>query len=335
MPILDVFKADGFSAASLTAAIQKVQFLPGRIGRLGIFNETGIMTSVAQVEEIAGQLSLIQSSPRGAPASTLGAAKRKLRTFPVPHLVRESSLLADEVLNVRAFGSENELQTLQALLTVRMAELRQAHEATLEYHRARALQGIVLDADGSTLLNLFTAFEVTQQTKGYLLTTATTDVRQKCVDTARLIEDEMGGTPYTELRGLCSASFFDALVGHDLVKDTFKYQQGFVLREDLRYVGFTFGGVIWEEYRGKVGSTKYIEDDEAYVFPVGTGPASIFATYWAPADFVDEIGIRIGLPIYAKQAADPEFQRWVKLHTQSNPLNLCLRPRAVVKCTKV
>jgi hypothetical protein len=44
----------------------------------------------------------------------------------------------------------------------------------------------------------------------------------------------------------------------------------------------------------------------------------------------------IGLPIYAKQAPDPSgFNRFVQLHSQSNPLPLCLIPRAVVKATKV
>ena len=43
-----------------------------------------------------------------------------------------------------------------------------------------------------------------------------------------------------------------------------------------------------------------------------------------------------GLPLYARILRDPEGgDRYVKVHTQSNPLMLCLRPRSVVKCTKV
>jgi hypothetical protein len=61
--------------------------------------------------------------------------------------------------------------------------------------------------------------------------------------------------------------------------------------------------------------------------PEGTG---IFRTYNAPADFLETVNT-VGLPIYAKTSVDPEFQRWVKIHSQSNPLTLCLRPRAIVK----
>ena len=41
----------------------------------------------------------------------------------------------------------------------------------------------------------------------------------------------------------------------------------------------------------------------------------------------------VGLPIYAKMAVDEALNRWAKVHTQSNPLALCLRPRAVIKVT--
>jgi hypothetical protein len=50
----------------------------------------------------------------------------------------------------------------------------------------------------------------------------------------------------------------------------------------------------------------------------------------APADFV-ETANTIGLPRYAKQAADQQFARWVMLHVQSNPLPICTRPRVLLK----
>jgi hypothetical protein len=63
--------------------------------------------------------------------------------------------------------------------------------------------------------------------------------------------------------------------------------------------------------------------------PEGTG---IFKTYFAPADFLETVNT-VGLPLYAKVAVDPEFGRWARIHTQSNPLALCLRPRAVIRIT--
>lgn len=338
MPTLDVFKADGFNVASLTDAILKAPFQPMRLGQLGLFAERGVTTTVIQVEEKSGQLTLIQTSARGGPApDPLGASKRTLRSFAVPHLSRESQINADEVQNIRAFGSETEVQLVQALVDERLAELRQMHEVTHERHRISALQGILLDADGSTIFNLFTEFGVSQQTQDFDFTTATTDVRNVIVAAKRLAEDHLGGTVATAWRGFCGKNWFDKLVSHATVLDAFKYQQGQMLGQDLRFTGFTYGGVIWEEYMGSVtnpggSSVDFVNADQAYLVPI-TSP-SIFVRRNAPADFMETVNT-LGLPIYAKQAPDPSgFNRFAQLHTQSNPLHLCLRPRAVVKLTK-
>lgn len=338
---LDIFNTDAFGLRSLTAAIEKAPHKPGRIGELGLFEGQGILTTTVQVEEVDGQLSLIQSSPYGAPApDPLGNNKRKLRSFAVPHLAREATVMAAEVQNVRVFGSESEAQVVQTIVDQKLAVLRAMHEVTLEYHRIRAIQGTILDADGSTLLNLFTEFDVTQQTQDFAFSNAATDVRGACVAALRKIETEIGGATYSGARAFCSSGFFDSLVDHAKVIDAFKYQEGRELAKDLRK-GFMFGGILWEEYRGAVakpdgsGDAAFIPANQAYLVPEGvmTVKGPLFQTYYSPADFAETVNT-LGLPVYAKIALDPEFQRWAKIHSQSNPLNLCLRPRAVIRLTK-
>ncbi len=333
MPTMDVFNQDAFSLRSLTAAVQKVPYKPGRLGELGLFEESGITTTVVQIEEQDGQLTLIPTSPRGGEVDTIGADARRMRAFTVPHLARESKILADSIQGVRAFGSESELESIQSVVNKRLATLRAMHEVTLEYLRMGALKGLILDASGATLFNLFTEFGVEQQTDEFDFADADFRVRTACKRVLRLIEDELGSATYTGARAFCSASFFDALIDHPKVVETFKYREGEMLRQDIRR-GFLYGGITWEEYRGKVGATDFITDGEAYVFPEGARveDGALFQTYFAPADFEETVNT-IGLPIYAKQARDQEFNRWVKLHTQSNPLPLCLRPRTVVKLT--
>lgn len=337
MPVLDVFKTDAFGLASLTEAILKLPHQPTRIAQLGLFRSRGISTTTVIVEEKDGQLSLILSSPRGGPSTVIGRNPRTARSFIVPHLARESTIYADEVQGVRAFGSESETDTVLAVVNERLMDLRKMHDVTLEYHRIGALKGQILDADGTTVLfNLFTEFAVSQQTKDFVLSVATTDVRQTSVEAARLVEGELGGQAYTRLRAFCSSGFFDTFVGHANVKDAFRQQEGrAILAGDLRFVGFEFGGIVWEEYRGSVtgsdGAAKaFVPANEAILFAEGP---DIYATYFAPADFVETVNT-IGLPLYAKTATDPEFQRWAKVHTQSNPMSLCLRPRSVIKLTK-
>lgn len=330
--MLDVFKSDAFSVTQLTASILKAPFKPGRIGALGLFREQGIRTTTVVIEEKDGELTLIQTSPRGGPASTIGNKKRTARSFTVPHLERESKVLADEVQNVRAFGSENATDAVQAIVDERLARLRAMHEVTLEHMRASALQGVVLDADGSTLFNLFTEFGVVQQT-ATLDPDPSTDngdqLRGEIVAAQRLIEAELGAAPIAGYRAFCGKDFFDSLRGDKGITATLRYADpASLLTQQLNARTFNFAGVQWEEYRGSTGGTAFVADSEGYLFPEGV--PDLFVTYFAPADFIEAVNT-IGLPIYAKQVADPELNRWVKVHSQSNPLAMCTMPRAVIK----
>ena len=338
---LDVFTGDPFNTHSLTATINKLPYQPLRLGALKIFQEAGVRTTYVDVESKDGRLSLIQTSERGSQsADPLGQNKRSMRTFRAYHLERDSKVYADEVQNIRAFGSETELQQVEALVAERLAELRPAHEVTLEYHRVNALQGILLDADGSTLKNLFTEFGVSQQSLDIALGTAATKVRERIVAAKRLAEAELGGEVITGWRGFCSPEYWDALTSHALVRDTFAAQEGKELQRDLRATGFRFADVDFEEYRGSVtkpgsvggGTAAFIPADTAWLVPITAQP--MFITRFAPADYEETVNT-LGLPLYAKQVPDPSgLNKYRLLNTQSNPICLCLRPRAVIKLTK-
>ncbi len=330
MSFLDIFNSDAFSLVSLTDAFTKAPHQPRRLGSLGLFRESGITTTTVVVEEKDGRLAMIQSSARGGPAGTIGAEKRTARSLLVPHLERESTIMADEVQGIRAFGEEDQAETVQGVVDERLVDLRAFHEVTLEYHRMGAVRGQILDADGSSVIyNLFTEFGVTQQTHDIELTTSTTDVRGAAVAIARLSEGELGAELVTGYRAFCGDEFFDELIAHAEVKESLKYQESQLLRTDLR-AGFEYGGIIWENYRGAVNGVSFVPTAEAFVVPIGT---SIFRTYFAPADFI-ETANTMGRPLYAKMVPDTELNRWMKIHTQSNPLCLCLRPRAIIKVTK-
>jgi hypothetical protein len=327
--MLDVFNQDAFSMISLTAAIMKAPYRPSRIGSLGLFTDVPISTTTAVVEEKDGQLTLIQTTPRGAPGSSIGASPRTARSFLVPHLQREATILADQIQNVRVFGSENELEAVQAVVNQYLTNLRAMHEVTFEYHRVGAIKGVILNADGvSTIYNLFTEFGIAQQTIDFALSNAATDVRARVVAALRLSESELGAEPVTGYRAFCGDTFFDAFIAHAKVVTSVQYQESQLLRTDLR-AGFEYGGVAWENYRGNVGGIPFFPTAEAFIVPMGT---NLFKMSFAPADFVESVN-QLGPPIYAKIAPDAEFNRWVKVHTQSNPLALCLRPRAVINVT--
>lgn len=337
MSSLDVFNSDPFSLTSLTDAINKRPYKPGRLGQLGIFSAKGITTTTLYVEEKSGVLSLVQTTARGAAGGSVGTNLRTARPFRVPHLQQDGTVVADEVQNVRGFGEESATQTIQDLVNERNGELQDNILVTQEYHRMGAIQGLILDADGSTLFNLFTEFGVSQQTHDIALGTAGTEVRKRIVVAKRLAEAELGGVPITGWRGFLGANYFDDLIDHPTVKEAYKYQQGQVLGQDLRESGFTYGGVIWEEYRGSVtpqaggSAVDFINTNQGWLVPIVPG---MFVTRFAPADYEETVNT-LGLPFYAKTAPDPSgFNKFRALQVQSNPISLCLRPRAVIKLTK-
>ncbi len=330
MATLDIFNDDAFSLVSLTKAINEQPYVPGRIGALGLFSEEGINTTSVSVEYDGATLSLVPAGQRGAPAPNVKSDKRKLINFNTIHLPQRARILADQIVGVRAFGSDSELQTVQTVVNKRLAKMRYALDATIEYQRIGALKGQILDANGSTVLeDLFTRFGLTQQTKAMVFATATTNIRGKVMEAKRLMEDALGNAMYTGARALCSASFFDALVNHAKVESAFvNWQSNETLRQDVR-AGFLFAGVLWEEYRGTVGGVDFIGSGDAYLVPEGV--PDLFVTNYAPADYVEAAG-SLGLPYYAKQEL-LDFGKGVDLEAQSNPISVCTRPRAVIKLT--
>jgi Phage major capsid protein E len=328
------FSNPAFSMASLTAAINLIPNRYGRLESLGLFPIKPVRTRQVVVEEMHGVLNLLPTLPPGSPGTVGKRGKRAMRAFIVPHIPHDDVVLPEEVQGIRSFGSETETESVAGVLARHLETMRNKHAITLEHLRMGALKGEILDADGSTLVDLYTEFGITAKTVNFVLGTATTNVKGKCVEVLRHIEDNLMGEYMSGVHVLCSPEFFDALTSHAKVEDAYKYwQQGAVLINDMRR-GFTFGGLTFEEYRGQASTAdgtvrRFIAAGEAHAFPLGT--IDTFASYAAPADFNETVNT-LGLPLYAKQEPR-KFDRGTDLHTQSNPLPMCHRPGVLVKLT--
>ena len=227
MPALDIFSGSAFTMVALTDAINKMPYVPGRIGQLGLFREQGVSTTSVMIEEREGSLNLVETTARGAPAIQNTTNKRKARSLVVPHVALEDTILADEVQNVRAFGSESMLEGVQAVVNQRMSEMATKMDATLEHLRIGAIKGQILDADGSAVIyDLFTEFGVTAHTEiDFDLDNATPApgvIKKKCHDIRRKIEDELGAQPYEHIHAICGADFFDDLITHPEVEKAYQ-----------------------------------------------------------------------------------------------------------------
>jgi hypothetical protein len=331
---LDVFKANGgaFSMRSLTAAINDVPFVPGRLGQMGLFRERGINTTTAQIEKRNGKLYLVPAANRGSAAARNQVELRDMIPLKTVHLPVEDRLMADEIQDVRAFGSENQLEGLQMKIDERLATMARSLEATKEHLRIGAVKGIVNDADGVTpLYNIFDVFDISQPSEVDFdldnAAPASGAVRKKCSSVIRAIEDALESTPYTGVGSACSPEFFDDLVDHPECREAYqRWNDGQALRDQSARRSFFYAGIMFEEYRGKVGSVSFVAPHKAHFFPIGV--PDLFDMVYAPANWMQAANT-IGLPMYAKATPDPK-DRWVDLDAQSNPLTYCTRPLTLI-----
>lgn len=328
MADIALFQDDAFSLSSLSAAINEQPHVPGRIGTLGLFEEDGITTTTIQIERDGDTLALVAAGERGSPAAVVGGSKRSMIPFNTVHLPQRAVIKADEIQNLRAFGSETELEALLTVVNRRLAKMRRQLDATHEFHRVGAIKGAVLDADGkSVLIDLLKYFGIKQTVIALELDSAMTEIRQKCQEVQDAIEDALGATTYTGVRVLCGRNFWNKLIVMRTVKETYlATAMAASLRGDTRDA-FDIGGCTFERYRGRVGDVGYIPDDEAYAAPEGV--PELFITRFAPADYVEAVNTT-GLPYYAKQEL-MDFGKGVEIEAQSNPIHLCTRPKAIVK----
>lgn len=321
---------DGFTLSEMTAAINEIPHLPTMLGDDGLFEYAGVSTTIVQIEKQGQTLSLVGSKPRGAPGSEIGRMNRNLRPFNLVHLPLNDQILADEVQGVRQFGTDGTLTPIEMRRNEVMQLGVRRFDLTMEYHRVGCLKGQVLDADGVTVLHdMFTEFGVSQNVIDFVLDNSATEVRAKCNQAIDAIEDELGGTPWTDLVAYCGRTFWESLITHKAIKETFLAQvQASQLRGNPTET-LDFGGVRWKKYRGAANGSQMIGTNDAYIVPRGV-PGLLLGRF-GPADYWDTVNTP-GLPLYAK-GIPMENQKGWDIEMQSNPIHLLTRPRAVIKAT--
>ena len=332
MASMDVFNNSAFSMTSLTAVTNKLDFKPQLLGELGLFEPMPVRTRTIFVDRRDGVLSLIPTSPIGAATSELAEDDRNAVPLKTVRLAKGFTLYAEEIQGIRAFGSDTELMQVQAEFLRRFARVRNDVELTQEYHRLGALQGKLLDADGSSVIyNYFDQFgEAETAAVNFALTTDATDVRGICNGIVRSMARSAKGafTTATTVHALVGDTFYDLLISHPQVRDTFLgYAAAGDLRQGNAFQAFTYGGITFHNYRGTDdNSAVAIAPTEAKFFPIGAD--GVFKQAMAPAEFGPFVNT-LGVDTYGLNIPDRDRQAWTRGEIYSYPLFLCCMPRVL------
>lgn len=319
-----------FGVKALTAAVNKVPATPTQIRDLGIFEPQYLTTSYVDVECQEGRLNLVQSKERGTGGDAVPSKARNIRTFRVPHLPVDDVVRADDVQNLRAFGTD-QLTAVEDVVMGKLADGKLNLEYTREHLMLGALQGKILDADGSELYDLYKEFGVTRGAHNWKLGTKTTEVGVEIDKTISALRAQQKGAMVTGWVALCGLDFLTALKYHDKIKPIYeRYQDGAAYREgSLNPIAFEHNGIKFVQYIGDFGAKgAKIDADKAILLPVGR---KLYTEAFAPADMNATVNTP-ALPYYASREKLKHDKGW-SLHMQSNPLPIALRPELVVTLT--
>lgn len=343
MSIFDIFNDDAFSVIRMAEGMREVKYVPSRIGQLGLFQTESIDTlSFAIEKETEGDMIIVPASSRGGPGQTIGGDGRDLRNLTVPHFQRDDAIMADEVQGVRAFNTEQQVETLVGKIARKATRHSQHFALTEEYHRLNIIKtGNLLNADGSVLLNCSTAFSETKPAEiDFDLDNASPVdgiLRERCAGIFQSMAETLDGLPFTGIRAFCDGTFFKALIKHPEVRETYKgYEAAATLRQGFINNGaqsgasgtfstLVFGDITFEWYRG--GANVGIDAGKCHFVPEGV--PGLFRTVYAPADYIETVNT-MGQRMYAKQWTMPNG-KGVNLEFQTNVLHYCSRPRVLMQ----
>lgn len=328
---MDVFKDDAFSAISMTTAINKRGFTPQTLSTLpGLIVPRPVRTTGIFIEERDRGPALIRTTPRGGPPEQGRPQSRSARSFETVRIAKSATIHSHELQNMRPFGEETGLQTVQAEIAIRQGDLLDDYALTKEHMLLGLVQGRAVDADGSVIYDWAEQFGQTRipNVEFAFGTAATGAIRKQLNELVREITRRLKGVGGSAVRihAIVGDLFWDTLVNDSEVEKTYlNYEAAASLRgNDLGpWMSFSYGGVTFHNYRGTDdGTTVAVADDEAHFFPVGAG---IFQWAMAPAEPFEFVNT-LGRELYSWMVLDKDRNSWAKPELYSYPLPVCTMP---------
>jgi len=342
MTSMNAFSGNAFEVVSLSNAITNAPFVPGFLGSLNLFTPVPETSHNILVDRQNTEFTLIPTTPINGPIPARQQQGRNTVNLQMVHLGKSFTLMASSVQGIRAHGRSSELESAAVKFLQELALVRRDVELTEEYHRLGAIQGILLDADGTTVIyDYFTEMgEAAPVAVNFALNVSTTDVYGIGREVARSMGRSAGGafTPNTTINALCGDQFYDDLIGHSNVKEF--YLNSVRSRELEAASGAIFeslkvGAITYHNYRGSDdNSAVAVPTDECRIFPRNAegvfskvqGPHTTFSTVNTP-----------GLPLYAERTfenpVNPGESKWVKGEVHAYNLHMCMKPRVLRKGT--
>lgn len=327
------FTSNVFKCEQLVEAYELAPHVPTRVRSLKLFRAVPTFRTSVVLEYRDGLVSLVPSATRGSRQGTqVEIGKRHVVPVTIPHFPQYFNVLSDELPDIRAFGTVDGIQTVAAVVAEKLQQAKMNFDLTTENLQLGGLRGIVKDADGSTLLNMFTLFGLTQDSVNMDLGATPDTISDKCNEIIRTMSQNLGGQAIARVHAFVGDDYFDALEKVPEVKEAYiasrrETSEDYNLQSHV-YRSIYYKGITFENYRGDFGAESLIDEDEAIFFPIGP---DVYRRYNGPADTLDSVG-RAGKEIELTRELMPH-DTGIEYKAQMNTMYYVTRPKALIKST--
>lgn len=200
-----------YGVIPMTEAINVLPNTHSIIRDLGIFKPAYLDTTYVDIAVKHGETTLVEAVPRGTPGKPVTEKYDDSQPFKILHLPKDDVVRADDVQNVREFGSNNKAKAVATKVNEKLEAMKSDIQYTQEHFMLGALQGKIMDKDGTTVLvDIYKRFGLTRQSFDFALGTATTEVGKAIDGVKRALSKNRGGEAISGWYVLASPEFMDA-----------------------------------------------------------------------------------------------------------------------------
>lgn len=328
--VTDIFNQNAWGMVDFhEEVVERTEFRPQLLGGLNVFEPIYSRSRTIAIAERDRTMTLIPTSEMGAPPEELIPEGSRLRTFNTSRLAKGSTIYAAELAGVAALPFDVQTRDVTQEVTDRTQQILIDLELTWEHMRFGAIQGRVLDANGSTIIDWFDFWGIARPAEiNFELDKETTDIRKKCRDLKRRMMKAAKGawTPGTRIVALVGDTFFDLLVNHRQYKETRLFNERASTLEGIEgFSAIDFEDITFINFRGTDdGSTIEIATDKARFFPIGMRGA--FKVGFSPANEFKPYLNQRAREYYGMILADTSGRdAWDRVEIYSYPLFICTR----------